>query len=274
MKSVDLTKAKKGFTFDRATLKKIFTKQTFMLITIVGALLLLVVYMYVYKDYEEKTAKVEKENRDLEALLDELEVYHNNMKKYEKEIEEIKTAVVEIMAEYPANAKEEDVIMLAVEMQEQNDIEFDTISMKESESVYTVPQNLVQMADIEGYDKDIVFTQKPATYSNKTDYSNLKGNIEQIFDSPNRIAIDKIVYVKNDSTGLLEGSMDMFFYSAFGTDREYVAPDIAEYIHGTSDLFKSDKVVNDYEPAVREESASASEATDTEEGTDTEEAEE
>ena len=36
--------------------------------------------------------------------------------------------------------------------------------------------------------------------------------------------------------------MDLYFYSAAGTGKEYVAPDIAEYLAGTSDLFKSDKV--------------------------------
>lgn len=269
MKKTDLNMKKKGFSLDRATLEKIFTKQAFLLITIVAALLLLVLYTNVYKDYDEKTQKVEMENKELEALLAELEVYYNNMEQYEEEIELIKTEVVEIMSEYPANAKEEDVIMLAVEMQEQNEIEFESIGMKESESVYTVPQNLIMMAEIEGYEKDIVFNKKPAVYSTKTDYSNLKGNIEQIFNSTNRIAIDKIIYVKNDTTGLLEGTMDLFFYSALGTDKEYVAPDIAEYMSGTSDLFKSDKVVNKYEPTVKKEAsnneAAESEATDSEE---------
>ena len=264
MKKNDLNMKKKGFTLDRATLEKFFTKQMFMLITIVAALILLVLYSKVYKDYDEKTKQVEMQNNELEALLAELEVYHNNMEQYKEEIEAIKTNIIEIMSEYPANAKEEDVIMLAVEMQEQNEIEFDSISMMESENVYTVPQNLIMMADIEGYENDIVFTKKPSTYATKTDYANLKGNIQQIFDSPNRIAINNIVYSKNESTGFLEGTLDLFFYSAQGTDKEYVAPDIAEYISGTGDLFNSDKVVNKYEPTVKKE-VSNEETTESEE---------
>lgn len=243
MKKVNLDMEKKGFSLDRANLQRILTKQTFTLLVIVEALLLLIVYIYVYKDYSEKTKLIEAENNETQALLNELEVYYNNMDKYKKETEEIKDAVVEIMSEYPADAREEDVIMLAVQMQEQNEVEFDSIGMDGSESVYTVPQNLIQMADIEGYERDIIFNKKLTTYSNKTDYANLKGTIAQIFDSPNRIAIDTIVYIKNETTGLLEGNLDLVFYSAFGTDKEYVTPDIAEYISGTSDLFMLSKVV-------------------------------
>ena len=235
---------KKGFSLDRATLQKIFTKQSFMLITVVGLLLLLVLYIKVYKAYDEKTKLIQAENNETQALLDELETYYNNMDKYKEDTETIKKAILKVMEAYPADAREEDVVMLAVEMQEQNEIEFEAINMDEPEAVYTVPVNLISMAGIEGYEKDVIFMKKMSSYSTKTDYDNLKGNIEQVLKSPNRIAIDKVIYTKNEQTGLLEGDLELTFYSASGTDKEYVAPDIAEYISGTSDLFMLSKVVN------------------------------
>ena len=52
----------------------------------------------------------------------------------------------------------------------------------------------------------------------------------------------KIVYAKNEEEGTLEGNIDLYFYSAAGTGKEYVTPDIAAYLAGTGDIFQTDKV--------------------------------
>ena len=273
--------SKNGFKIDFAALKRSFDKQVFTIITIVGLLLMVVMYVYVYMDYQEKTKQVEISNNERKVLIDQLEEYYINIDNYREEIELIKTTIQEQMQKYPADTKEEDILMFAVEMQEKNEVEFSGIQMQEKEGVYTVPQNMIQMADIEGYDSDITFAMKKSTFTNMTNYDNLKGCVAQIFDSPNRIGINKIIYVKSPETGLLSGTLDLSFYSAAGTDKEYVAPDMAEYISGTSDLFKSDKVVNNYEPVENnkktqnetsdEESDDAAESEDTAEDTESEE---
>ena len=66
--------------------------------------------------------------------------------------------------------------------------------------------------------------------------------IRQIYESDNRIGIDNIVYTKNEEYGLLEGNIDIYFYSLAGTDKEYAAPDIAEYPAGTSDPFRAEEI--------------------------------
>ncbi len=61
------------------------------------------------------------------------------MEKYQAEISEYKMAISDIMSEYPADAREEDIIMLAVQMQEKNAITYESISMDESEMLYYIP---------------------------------------------------------------------------------------------------------------------------------------
>lgn len=224
------------------TLKKYFNQKTFLFIGLAGIVALVIVYVFVYLDYSQRTEELQASNNELKKTVDELQIYYDNMDKYKKEIEEIKTDIQEIMAEYPADAREEDIIMLAVQLQEKNAIAYSAVNMGETEGVYTVPYNSVQLADIEGYDQDLIFTRKLGTYANVTTYDNLKSCVEQILDSQNRIGIKEIVYVKNDEAGVLEGKMDLYFYSAAGTDKKYEAPDIAEYLAGTSDLFNSGKV--------------------------------
>lgn len=233
---------KKKKPFNVKTLKKYFNQKTFLGIGLAGILLLVIVYVFVYLDYSQRTEELQASNDELKKTVDELQIYFDNMAQYQTEIEEIRTAIQDIMAEYPADAREEDIIMLAVQLQEKNAIAYDAINMDETEGVYTVPYDSIRLADIEGYDRDLIFARKLGTYASITTYDNLKSCVEQIFASPNRIGIKEIVYVKNEEDGTLEGNMDLYFYSAAGTGKEYEVPDIAEYLAGTSDLFKSNKV--------------------------------
>lgn len=105
-------------SLDVKKLKNYFNKNTFLGITLVGMVVLVLVYVFVFLDYQEKTTEVQAANDELAKSLKELEEYFNNMEKYQTEISEYKMAVSDIMSEYPADAREEDIIMLAVQMQE------------------------------------------------------------------------------------------------------------------------------------------------------------
>lgn len=241
-------------------LKKIFNKQTFAIISVVGVLAVVLAYVFVYLQFTDKTSALEKSNRELLETVTQLEEYAANRAQYEQDIEDYTVAINEILKQYPADVREEDIVMLAVQMQQENEIVYNNIRMDKMENVYTVNKNAVEPAGIEGLDKDILFEQKAASYSNTTDYGNLKGCIEQIFSSDNRIAINEIIYTKNKETGELEGNIDLKFYCAKGTDKEYVLPDIAEYISGTSDFFKSGTV------AVKSTEGTDEEGSDSDEG--------
>jgi len=219
-----------------------FTQKTFLGVTLVGVLVLVVVYVFVYLDYTERTTQLEASNKELQAVVTELEEYNNNMEQYQVEIDEIKAEVQSILDLYPSDTREEDAIMLAVNLQKNHIIDFDAINMDEKEGVYTVEPYLVTAAGIEGLDESLVFTQKHAVYVNETTYKELKSVIQQIYESDNRIGIDNIVYTKDEEYGILKGNVDIYFYGLAGTDKEYAAPDITPYIAGTDDPFRSEEV--------------------------------
>lgn len=199
---------------------------------------MLILYVFVYMRYSQLTEQLEESNIQLKNSLVELKDYYDNMDKYQRESNQLEEAIEALMVEYPADAKEEDVIMLAVHTQEQNLLNYDNISMSQPELVYTVPQNIVTAASMEGYHQQIDFLEKQATYTNVTDYKNLKGIIEQIYEMPNRIAINNITYTVNEDSGSLEGMIDLSFYIEAGTQKQYVYPDIDEYISGTDNPFQ------------------------------------
>ncbi|MBD5451959.1 MAG: hypothetical protein HDR25_04900 [Lachnospiraceae bacterium] len=235
-------------------LKTYFTQKTFLGVTLVGVLALVAVYVFVYTDYTERTTELIASNEELQSIVTELEDYNTNMEQYKIEIEEIKTEINAILDQYPSDAREEDMIMLAENLQKRNVIDFDAINMDEKEPVYTVEPYLVQAAAMEGLDESLVFTQKQAVYVNETTYPNLKAVIEQIYESDNRIGINNIVYTKNEEFGVLEGNFDIYFYSVAGTDKEYVAPNITPYIKGTKDPFKSEEIARQIALDMLEES--------------------
>lgn len=243
-----------------------FNQKTFMGVTLVGVLMIVIVYVFVYLDFSQKTEALEQSNSELAATVKELEEYNTNMESYKLEIEEIKAEVNSILDAYPADAREEDAIMLAVELQERNIIDFDAINMDEKEGVYTVEPYLVTAAAMEGLDESLVFAQKHAVYVNETTYAQLKSVIQQVYESNNRIGIDNIVYTKNDEYGVLEGNIDIYFYSLAGTDKEYSAPDIAQYEKGTSDPFRSEEIARRMAMEMLEEGLEGEEGEDGAEG--------
>jgi Tfp pilus assembly protein PilO len=220
-------------------LKKYFNQKTFYGICVVGILLLIILYAFVFLGYSQKTETLSASNQALKLQVQQLQEYSDNMALYQSQINDMKTEINDILDDYPAGAKEEDVIMLAVEMQKSNQIGYSTINMGEVEELYSIPYEEVMGVGIEGLDSDLTFAGKYASYSITTTYSDLKAVIANIFNSDNRIGINNIVLVKDEEDGTLSGSIDLYFYSAAGNGKEYIAPDISEYLAGTSDIFKS-----------------------------------
>ena len=122
--------AKEKKSIDIASLKGYFNKQTLMGVTLIGLLVFVVVYVFVYLDYTEKTTALEQSNTELKKELAVLEEYYINMDDYKSATEEMKGAVNDILEEYPADAKEEDILMLAVQIQEEDQIVYKSINME------------------------------------------------------------------------------------------------------------------------------------------------
>jgi hypothetical protein len=205
---------------------------------------LAIVYVFVYMDYNDKTQAVKSTNASLRSSIEQLQVYSDNIEQYQAAIEDMEEQIIESLEAYPADAREEDAIMLAVNLQNDNYITYSSIGIDTSEVLYDIPGSIITPLEMEGYTTGISFSRRSASYVNTTDYSNLKSVIEGIFDSSNRIGINSISYSRNDEEATLEGSISLSFYSASGTGKEYTAPSMASYKAGTSDMFRTGSAYN------------------------------
>lgn len=203
-----------------------------------GALLLILVYVFVYQKLNTEAESINTSNVILAQRVSQLKEYYDHREEYLADTRLLEQMLDELLAEYPADAREEDAIMLAVEMQRESGAEFLTVNMQKGNVIHEVPAETVAAAGSEKYSQAIQFRNLDAAYVNEVSYTGLKRMIQTIYDSNNRIGIQNVVYSKGDAENPnLSGHIDLVFYSVQGTGREYVAPDMIPYIAGTDNIF-------------------------------------
>ena len=216
-------------------MKKGKNKNTLIYVAAFGALLMVLCYVFVFQRFSTKAEELERSNRELNQRVNKLKVYYDNREQYLTESERIRQEIGGILKEYPADAREEDAIKLAINMQMQSGLSYSNINISTPESVKVIPAEMVTPAGIEEYSGQIAFSGRNVSYVNEISYEGLKNAIKTVFENENRIGINNIVYVKNEMN--LTGSIDLTFYSAQGTGREYMAPDLIQYLSGTENIF-------------------------------------
>ncbi len=223
-------------------MKKGKSQNVLIYVAAVGALLLILCYVFVFQRFKTAADELETSNRELSQRVNELKVYYDKREEYARESESLKQQIDEIFLEYPADAREEDAIKLAVYMQMQSGLAYSNINIATPESVKVIPAETVTQAAIENYSGQIAFSSRNISYVNEISYEGLKNAIKTIFENENRLGINNIVYVKNEDAGCLTGSIDVTFYSVQGTGKEYTPPDLTQYLSGTNNIFGTFKV--------------------------------
>ena len=204
-----------------------------------GALLMILVYFLVYQKLVDKADEIEASNRVLAQRVEELKGYYDARDTNLANTQLLEQLTGELLTVYPADAREEDAIMLAVQLQRESGAEFLNINIDRSDPpIHVVPVETVRAADSEQYTQEIQFRNMTSTYINEVSYAGLKSLIQMVYDSNNRIGIQNVSYSRgNEENPNLSGQVDLVFYSVSGTGKEYVAPDIVPYLAGTDNIF-------------------------------------
>ena len=170
--------------------------------------------------------------------MNDLKQYYDNIPVYRKNITQMKETVQDITADYPGDAREEDAIMMAVNMQGVTLVNFDKIAINAQEIIHSIPKDVVKGLNDETLQTDINFRQRKASYSCQTDYTGLKELVGEVYDDAYRVGVNSISF-KNDGeeTNFIKGTIDVTYYSLTGMNKEYKEPDMPEYVSGVMDLF-------------------------------------
>ncbi|MCR5720914.1 MAG: hypothetical protein K6G72_00990 [Lachnospiraceae bacterium] len=214
-------------------------KKIFLYVVLVGLLGFLAFYMLVFKKYEEKTEDLRRQNANLRTEVEDLKKVYDNLDAYRQTIAIMDGYIVTTLSQYPADVREEDALVIAVDTLNKAYVEYSTINIKEKEEVGAIPAETVQKAGLESFQDEIKISKRTVSYVNSTDYINLKTIIGTILSYGGKKTIEQISYSKSEEgeKGFITGTIDVTDFVAEGTGKEYQAPDIKEYEAGLYDLF-------------------------------------
>lgn len=214
-------------------------KKIFLYVVLVGLLGFLAFYMLVFKKYEEKTEDLRRQNANLRTEVEDLKKVYDNLDAYRQTIAIMDGYIVTTLSQYPADVREEDALVIAVDTLNKAYVEYSTINIKEKEEVGAILAETVQKAGLESFQDEIKISKRTVSYVNSTDYINLKTIIGTILSYGGKKTIEQISYSKSEDgeKGFITGTIDVTDFVAEGTGKEYQAPDIKEYEAGLYDLF-------------------------------------
>lgn len=213
-------------------------KTIFMGVVGVGIVVCLIVYFMVFNKFNDMTSELKKSNAALQVEVDDMKVYFDEMETNRRLKNEYWEDINSKLQEYTAAIRDEDAIMVAVAMNNDSIINFSEINFKYPEIIHTVAEDIVKKVGEESLTGTVDFYEKQVTYANDTDYSNLKRAVAAIYNSPYRLGISAISYKKqNDTDNLIEGTIDVIYYSVDGLGKEYATPEMPGYLKGATDLF-------------------------------------
>lgn len=211
----------------------------FVTTLLLGLALSAVMYMFVYSPYKEKTDALVNSNNQLQARVDELKNFYDNMQMYKDQMKLMSEDIQTKLKDFPVDARVEDVVYLAVRsLEEEIEVEYSSIAVSQPEVLGTIEEGIVQGAQVEGFEKELQFKKRKVTYNNDTyGYQSMKDLITCINENQEELGITSIAYSKNEDEGLMKGTIDVNFYTIAGLNKEYEERQFNDYELGLMDLF-------------------------------------
>lgn len=218
------------------------SQQILLYVILFSLIFIAFAYIFGYKKFNDKAEALRKSNSELSVRVAELKTYYDNADTYDGQKTFYSEKIKDSLKDYPANVREEDMIMLAVDTLDGNDIEYKNVNMPVPEAYYTIDNSVskptLESVGLDNLEDQIIFAKHMATYVNKLDYPSLKNMVTTINAYKNRSTITNIEYAVIDSDDYyIEGTVDVAFYYISGDGKAYTPVDIEEYKKGLENLF-------------------------------------
>lgn len=256
---------------------EISKKDAGLLIGLFGVLLTVVVYYLVFMPYSEKTDRLKSENTKLKTKVQTMQVLANDIDILRERTEENKNKTRQILERFPSNVQEEDIIMLAVKLQNEAPFEMiKSLQISNATDVYAVTDIDTRVADavaqkfgeapipeavpapVEAAESEVTPIDEVDTGVGSDGTLNLDGNyvLKERTATMNgsssykgfKEAI-KMITNRNDRTqlsvmasydiesGLVDSQMSLVANYMTGTGKSYEVPNIPFITQGTSNIF-------------------------------------
>lgn len=235
-------------------------KEKKVLLYVAGILSIVLAYVLVVAPGNEKRAELKAESEALMAELEQAEQHAEMQEYYEQETVTMQTRIDEVLAEFPADIKEETAIMYADMLENKSDIHIPSISIGANNLLYTLGQDSGETAN-----GGVSLYGTQVGYSFTVPYDDMKQVVRTIQEDKEQRNVETITLSYEAGSGELVGSMTVNMYSVVGTDKSYAAPSVPSMSLGTDNIFGTVITVEDGENDENmQEDDSADEGTDSE----------
>jgi hypothetical protein len=207
-----------------------------LLLILLGILLFIAVYVFVYLRVNDKTGAMEAETAALQPRLTELRGYFDSLSVYEAGIGEGKTLLGEKLKGYPNDVRAEDGVMYAVELENNAGLDITNAAFGEPNLVMELRGIL---DDGHGGYTPAPFSayRRTFAYSCELSYRELKEAVAHIRDTAMCTRLNNVSVSYNSETGELIGSIAVDKYFITGADGDYHETVVPDMPLGTDDIF-------------------------------------
>lgn len=234
-----------------------------LLIAVIGILIAVCTYFFVYTKYNDLSDTLESQNMTLSSQVSTLEMLDQRKDDYIAATDKMRNYITSFENRYPADILPEDSIMMIKTLEDTTRTTVASIAFgDDSEVVYAAAQ--AQTADAAAADADTTtettapsdttqtagpistegavyadthMYEVPLSISIECTYNDFKGLVRYIYNLQERKSIHGVSIGYNAENGMLSGSMNLSSYYLQGTDKIYSQPDINGVGLGVDTIF-------------------------------------
>ena len=246
---------------------KVSKRDVLLLVGLIGVLAAVCGYFLVFQPTMEKVEKLEEENTKLEERIADLQNKSDNRDTYKSETARWRQEIEEIYQLFPVDVREENAVLLAINQELLAPMEIKSVTIdalvevpfvaemdqEEHSATYEIEEveeiedatgtqdaPTPETGDTQGADGVNPFhlMNRKATINYEVSYEGLKRSVKNICMQTDRMVIDNLAVVYDETTGLLSGTTSVnMFCVPDQEDKEYEEPDFGGVLLGTDNIF-------------------------------------
>lgn len=247
---------------------KVSKRDILLLVGFLGILAGVCSFFFVYQPAMEKADALEQENQQLQSRISDLRSKKENRDTYQTETARMNQEMKEIYQLFPADVREENAILLAINQELVSPLKVKSVTidplldvpfLEEAQSEETqISYEIDQVEALEDYEgtqqseealavggsdglngpNPLGLKSRKVTMNYEISYEALKRSVKNICLQTDRMVIDDMTVVYDESTGLLSGSTTVNMYCVPNQEgKEYVRPNFSAVLLGTDNIF-------------------------------------
>lgn len=247
---------------------KVSKRDILLLIGFLGILIGACSFLFVFQPTMEKADAIQQENMELQSRIADLQSKKNNKDTYESETAKMEQEMKEIYQLFPVDVREENAILLAINQELVAPLKVDSITIdallevpflegaEEEETQISYEIDAVEeLEDYEGTQQSeealtvggddgsgglnpYGLKNRKMTMTYEISYEGLKRSVKNICMQTDRMVIEDLSVVFDETTGLLHGTMAVNMYCVPNQEgKEYVQPNFSSVLLGSDNIF-------------------------------------